>query len=178
MDDDNLKIQNSNRIDELEGCYYQIPEYVYYRIPVDYTVGSRFTFKKLVIAGISLFIFVSIIKYMSEVGFKIEVCCAMFPLLLITSAVFLSSVLPKDPRVTKDSLIVEAEVVDVEIRRSGRYTFHVATLYIPSADKKVKVYFGQSVTAGRYVVIVRQKNTLTFIKMHNNYIPEYISLNR
>jgi len=182
MENNNYVIETGsrkvNRIEELEGCYYTIPEYVYYRIPVKYKVGGKFTPKKFPIAFISLLFFSLIIKYLSGVNFEITACCAMFPLLLIALAVFLNAVLPKDPFVTKDSQIIEAEVKDVEIRRSGRYTLHIAALYIPSVDKTVKVYFGQPVSEGEYAVIVRQKNTLTFIRMHDNYVPEYNSGNR
>jgi len=30
-----------NRIEELEGLYYPISEYIYYRVPVEYKVGKK-----------------------------------------------------------------------------------------------------------------------------------------
>lgn len=159
-----------NRIEELEGLYYPISEYIYYRVPVEYKVGKKFTAKKLPAACISFFVFVYIIKYLSEVDFEITQCCAMFPLFLILLAVFLNAVLPRDPFVTKDSQIVEAQVTDVKSYRTRFGLCHIATLYVPVLNKKVEV--GLNAAAGSHVIIVRQNNTLTFVKMHGNYVPE------
>lgn len=166
------------KIEELEGCYYQIPEYVYYRIPVEYKVVQRFSFKKLITACISLFVFVSTFRYLIKDGFQIKSVCSSFPIFVISIFIFYCSVFARKLYIAKDSQIIEAEVKNVEVYKLRNGFTYIATMYVPSVKKEVRVNFGQSVTAGRHVVIVKYPNYIFFIKMHDNYVPRYMSENQ
>ncbi|MDO5559726.1 MAG: hypothetical protein Q4F95_09025 [Oscillospiraceae bacterium] len=181
MNNEGTIIRRTTKIEELEGCYYKIPEYVYYKIPVEYhkEVVQKFSFKKLLTACISLFVFVSTFKYLINDGFQINSVCASFPIFVISLLIFYCSVSTSKRYVAKDSQIIEAEVKNVEVYKRGQGSVaYIATLYVPSVNKEVEVNFGQSVTAGRQVVIVKTPNYPLFIKMHDNYVPQYMSEDR
>jgi len=69
-----------------------------------------------------------------------------------------------------DSQIVEAQVTNVKSYRTRIGICHMAALYVPVLNKEVEVALNAA--AGSHVIIVRQNNTLTFVKMHDNYVPE------
>lgn len=159
-------------IEELEHHYAPISWEVYQSIPVQYRCEQK-SASRLIAGCISAVILCGAVYTMFQSDTPAQSVWGLVPLALL-SLLILFFCLQKNTRiVTKESMILEATVVKVEIfplphHRSMIYT----TLEIPSEQIQVKVNMGTTFAAeDAHVVIVRAKNQVFFVPMPESYRP-------
>ncbi|MDO5156272.1 MAG: hypothetical protein Q4D51_09935 [Eubacteriales bacterium] len=172
------EIQKINRLEELNGHYYPMPEDVYDWIPVEYRVAQGFSFKRLLGVCVSLWLFVGTIKGLMNPDIPAENVWASIPLFVMALLIFVFSVSPH-LHVEKDSQIIEATVKKVEKHNlyflGRKYVVHIVTLFVPSMKREVIAHLQKKASEGTHIVIVKNKNYHFFIHMNEYYVPKYIS---